>query len=168
KGSHIIVIAFALISCLGFLAYGFVGLGKFMQVFIPWDVIKDYVPFEISAEYVPHFYGIVFTMFAMFYSIIGGMHSIVTGDVIKYMIMTVACIAIAIFAMIHLERNTLAVPQGWDNPFFGWKLDLDWTGIADDANKKIAADGFGIFGAFFMMMLFKGVFASLAGPAPNY
>jgi len=168
KGSHIIVIAFALISCLGFLAYGFVGLGKFMQVFIPWDVIKDYVPFEISAEYVPHFYGIVFTLFAMFYSIIGGMHSIVTGDVIKYMIMTIACIAIAIFAMIHLDGNTLAVPPGWDNPFFGWKLDLDWTGIADDANKKIAADGFGIFGAFFMMMLFKGVFASLAGPAPNY
>ncbi|HTD92999.1 MAG TPA: hypothetical protein VK644_04280, partial [Chitinophagaceae bacterium] len=29
-------------------------------------------------------------------------------------------------------------------------------------------DGFSLFGAFFMMMLLKGVFASLAGPAPNY
>ena len=27
---------------------------------------------------------------------------------------------------------------------------------------------YGLFGFFFMMMLFKGVFASLAGPAPNY
>ena len=35
KGSQIIIIAFALIGCLGFLAYGFVGLGKFMQVFFP-------------------------------------------------------------------------------------------------------------------------------------
>ena len=34
--------------------------------------------------------------------------------------------------------------------------------------KKIAEDGFSLFGLFFMMMLLKGVFASLAGPAPNY
>lgn len=168
KGSHIIVIAFALISCLGFLAYGFVGLGKFMQVFIPWDSVKDYVPFQVTDKYVPHFYGIVFTLFAMFYSILGGMHSIVLGDVIKYAIMTVGCIAVAVIAMQNLNGHTLIVPEGWSDPFFGWKLNLDWSKIAADANKKIAADGFSLFGLFFMMMLLKGVFASLAGPAPNY
>ena len=31
--SHKIVIVYALIRCLGFLAYGFVGVGKFMQIF---------------------------------------------------------------------------------------------------------------------------------------
>ena len=168
KGSHAIVIAFALISCLGFLAYGFIGLGKFMQVFIPWDVVRDYIPFHISEKYVPHFYGIVFTLFAMFYSILGGMHSIVAGDVIKYIVMTVACIAIGVIAMQHLSGHTLNVPDGWSNPFFNWNLHLDWTAIAADANKKIADDGFSLFGLFFMMMLLKGVFASLAGPAPNY
>ena len=40
--------------------------------------------------------------------------------------------------------------------------------IIPAANKKIADDGFDLFGFFFMMMLFKGVFAALAGPAPNY
>lgn len=168
KGSHIVVIAFALIGCLGFLAYGFVGLGKFVEIFIPWDVIKGYVPFEVSPKYVPHFYGIVFTLFAMFYSILGGMHSIVLGDVIKYIIMTIGCIAIAVIAMQHLKGQTLLVPEGWSNPFFEWKLNLDWSKIAADANKKIADDGYSLFGAFFMMMLLKGVFASLAGPAPNY
>lgn len=168
KGSHIIVIAFALISCLGFLAYGFVGLGKFVQVFIPWDMVKEYIPFHISDKYVPHFYGIIFTLFAMFYSILGGMHSIVLGDAIKYAIMTLACIAIAIIAVQHLGGQTLNVPKGWNDPFFSWKLDLDWSKIAADANKKIADDGFSLFGIFFMMMLLKGVFASLAGPAPNY
>ncbi len=167
-GSHIVVIAFALIGCLGFLAYGFVGLGKFMEIFIPWDAIKGYIPFDVSPKYVPHFYGIVFTLFAMFYSILGGMHSIVLGDVIKYLIMTIGCISIAVIAMQHLNGQPLLVPEGWSNPFFGWKLDLDWSKIAADANKKIASDGFGLFGAFFMMMLLKGVFASLAGPAPNY
>lgn len=168
RSSHLIIIAFALISCLGFLAYGFVGLGKFMEVFIPWEVVRPYIPFHVPEHYVPHFYGIVFTLFAMFYAIIGGLHSIVLGDAIKYGIMTIACICIGIIAVQHLQGQVLPVPKGWDNPFFGWKLDLDWSAIAADANRKIAEDGYSLFTLFFMMMLLKGVFASLAGPAPNY
>jgi solute:Na+ symporter, SSS family len=168
KASHNIVVAFALLSCLGFMAYGFVGLGKFVQIFIPWDVVQPYIPFHVSAEYIPHFWGIVFTLFATFYSVLGGMHSIVLGDVIKYALMTVACISIAVIAMIRLRGHSLHTPDGWLNPFFGWRLDLNWNSILKDANKKIAEDGFSLFGIFFMMMLFKGIFASLAGPAPNY
>jgi len=168
KGSHSIVVAFALIGCLGFLAYGFIGLGKFIEIFIPWDMVKGYVPFDVAPQYVAHFYGIIFTLFAMFYSIIGGMHSIVLGDLIKYAIMTIGCIAIAVIAMQHLQGKTLNVPEGWDNPFFGTKLNLDWSHIVADANKKIAEDGYSLFSLFFMMMLFKGVFAAGAGPAPNY
>jgi solute:Na+ symporter, SSS family len=168
RPSHNIVVAFALIGCLGFLAYGFIGLGKFIEIFVPWNIIQPYIPFHVATRYVAHFYGIVFTLFAMFYSILGGMRSIVLGDLIKYIIMTVGCIAIAVIAMIHLNGHSLNVPKGWSNPFFGWHLNLDWSGIIADANKKIADDGYGLFGIFFMMMLFKGVFASLAGPAPNY
>jgi SSS family solute:Na+ symporter len=168
KASQIIVITFALIGCLGFLAYGFIGLGKFIEIFVPWSEVKQYVPFQVSAKYVPHFYGIIFTLFAMFYSILGGMHSIVLGDMIKYIIMTVACIAIGAIALQHLKGQALNVPNGWNNPFFSWHLNLDWSKIAADANKKIADDGYSLFGLFFMMMLLKGVFASLAGPAPNY
>lgn len=168
KASHNITVAFALIGCLGFLAYGFVGLGKFIEIFIPWDLIKPYIPFNIAPEFVAHFYGIIFTLFAMFYSILGGMHSIVVGDVIKYIIMTVACIAIGIIAMNHYRGGPLPVPAGWHSPFFEWRLNLDWSHIIPDVNKKITEDKFGLFGIFFMMMLFKGVFASLAGPAPNY
>lgn len=170
RSSHNIVVAFALLSCLGFMAYGFVGLGKFMQIFIPWETVQPYVPFHIAPGYVSHFYGIIFTLFAMFYSILGGMHSIVLGDVIKYAIMTVACISIAIIAMmkLHGRAHSLPVPKGWLDPFFGERLHLDWSRLLPDADKKIRDDGFSLFGIFFMMMLFKGVFASLAGPAPNY
>ncbi|WP_316823519.1 sodium:solute symporter family protein [Pedobacter gandavensis] len=166
--SHKVVVAFALLSCLGFLAYGFIGLGKFVEIFIPWDFVKAYVPFEVSPHYVPHFYGIIFTLFAMFYSILGGMHGIVFGDMIKYAIMTVVCISIAVIAMMNLHGQHLNVPKGWDSPFFGTHLELDWTGIISDVNKKIESDGYSLFSIFFMMMLFKGVFASLAGPPPNY
>ena len=168
KGSHSIVVAFALIGCLGFLAYGFIGLGKFIEIFVPWELVKGYLPFDIPPHYVAHFYGIIFTLFAMFYSILGGMHSIVLGDLIKYAIMTIGCFAIAGIAMFHLRGQTLQVPDGWSDPFFGWNLNMDWTGIVNEANDKIKEDGYGLFGLLFMMMLFKGVFAAAAGPAPNY
>lgn len=170
RGSHNIVVAFALIGCLGFLAYGFIGLGKFIEIFVPWHLVQPYIPFDIAPQYVAHFYGIIFTLFAVFYSILGGMHSIVLGDMIKYIVMTVGCISIAVIAMIHLNGSgtQLNVPHGWFNPFFGWRLNLNWSNIISDANQKINDDGFELFGLFFMMMLFKGVFAALAGPAPNY
>ncbi len=166
--SHNITVLFALIGCLGFLAYGFVGLGKFIEIFVPWNLVQPYVPFHVSADYVAHFYGIIFTLFAMFYSILGGMHSIVIGDLIKYSIMTIGCIAIGFIAMTHLHGQKLNVPQGWSSPFFGLDLNLDWRNILPAAGQKIKDDQFGLFSIFFMMMLFKGVFASLAGPAPNY
>jgi Na+/proline symporter len=168
KASHNIVVVFALLVCFGFLAYGFIGLGKFVEIFIPWNVVQPYVPFHIAAPYVPHFYGIVFTFFAMFYSILGGMRSIVFGDLLKYSIMTVGCLAIGIIAMIHLKGQTLRVPAGWSSPFFSEDLGIQWDNILPPATKKIKDDNYGLFSIFFIMMLLKGVFGSLAGPAPNY
>ena len=166
--SHNIVVIFALISCLGFLAYGFIGLGKFMEIFIPWEVVSRYVPFEVPAKYIPHLYGIVFTAFSVFYTILGGMVSIVWADVIQYCIMGISAIMIGIIAMHALSFHPLIVPEGWMNPFFGWKLNLDWSGIIAEVNSKIASDGYSLFSIFFMMMLFKGILVSAAGPAPNY
>lgn len=168
SASHKVVIVFALLGCLGFLAYGFIGLGKFIEIFVPWTAVKEYIPFSVPPQYVAHFYGIIFTLFAMFYSILGGMHSIVVGDVIKYCVMTVACIWVGVIAIGQVQGHHLNVPNGWYSPFFGWKLGLDWSGILNEVNHKIKTDGYSIFGLFFMMAAFKGIFAALAGPAPNY
>ncbi|MBN2348989.1 MAG: Na+:solute symporter [Bacteroidales bacterium] len=166
--SHNIVVVFALISCLGFLAYGFIGLGKFMEIFIPWEVVSPYIPFHVSAEYVPHLYGIVFTLFAVFYAVLGGMVSIVWADVVQYLIMTISSVVIGIIAMKALAVHPLNVPDGWANPFFGARLNLDWTHIIPEVKAKIASDGYSLFSLFFGMMLFKGILISVAGPAPNY
>jgi len=168
KGAHTIVVVFALISCLGFLAYGFIGLGKFVEIFIPWSVISPYIPINIPIQFVPHFYGIIFTLFTVFYAVLGGMTSIVWADLVQYIIMTISSVAIAIIAMIALSDAELVVPQGWFNPGFGWQLELDWNNIIPQVNEKIASDGYTLFTAFFMMMLFKGILVSMAGPAPNY
>ena len=36
------------------------------------------------------------------------------------------------------------------------------------AQTQIENDGYTLFGAFFGMMVFKGILVSMAGPAPNY
>jgi solute:Na+ symporter, SSS family len=98
------------------------------------------------------------------------MLSIVWADVLQFSIMAVSAIIIALLAIIHVSPEALqaATPEGWSNPFFGWTLNIDWTGIIDEVNTKIVSDGYSLFSIFFMMMLFKGILVSLAGPAPNY
>jgi hypothetical protein len=64
-----------------------------------------------------------------------------------------------------LER---VVPAGWDNIFFGWHLNLDWRMLLPAAHAKVAQDGYGLFGFLVVMLLFKGLPISAAGPAPNY
>jgi Na+/proline symporter len=168
--SHIIVVAFAILSALGFLSYGFIGIGKFIEAFVPWSLVSPYIPFELSPEQVPHFYGIVLTSIATLYVILGGMMSIVWTDVLQFTIMTVSCFIIGGIAMNKVDAASLSalVPEGWTNLFFGWELGLDWSNLMPSVNNKIASDGFSMFSIFFMMMLFKGIFASMAGPAPNY
>jgi Na+/proline symporter len=168
KLSHSVVVVFALISCLGFLAYGFIGLGKFVEIFIPYEWLSQYLPFSIPERYVPHFYGLMFTLFAVFYSVLGGMAGIVWADVLQYLIMTVSAIVIGVMAFTALGQQSLNVPDGWMNPFFGERLNLDWSRIIPEVNEKIRSDGYSLFSIFFTVMLFKGLLVSLAGPAPNY
>jgi len=168
KLSQTVIVCFALLSCLGFLAYGFIGLGKFMEIFIPWEMVRAYIPFEVSPKYVPHFYGVVFTLFAIFYSLLGGMSGIVWADVLQFSIMTIAALVIGFMGYSAVSSGAFLVPDGWMSPFFGWELNLDWGQIIPAVNDKIASDGYSLFSIFFMVMLFKGILVSLAGPAPNY
>jgi len=168
KLSHTVVVVFALIMGLGYLAYGFIGLGKFVEIFVPWEMVSQFVPFDVAPEYVPHLYGIVFTCFAVLYALLGGMMSIVWADLIQYIIMALSGLVIGIIAMNAMAANEFLVPDGWMSPFFGWNLDIDWTGIVTEVNRKISEDGFSLFSILFMMMVFKGILVSMAGPAPTY
>ena len=60
------------------------------------------------------------------------------------------------------------IPARMAEMFFGWQLNLDWSNLIDSVNSKIAQDGYELFTIFFMMVLFKGILVSAAGPAPNY
>src|SRR5690606_1505231 len=159
---------FALLSWFGLMAYGLIGLGTFIEIFIAFSAVQPYLPFAVSPEFVPHFCGIIFTLFAVFYSVMGGMSSIVWADVVQYSLMAIGAVSIAVVAVTQLWGQTLHVPPGWSELSFGWELGIDWDGILPELNRKIREDGFDPFGMFFSLMVVKGILFSLAGPAPNY
>lgn len=161
--SHLVVVVYALVGVLSFLAYGFIGIGKFASVFLPWKFSTDPYWNDVC-------YGLIITALTTLYVVKGGMFSVVFTEVLQFFIMTVACIAVGIIAMYEVSPEMLkaAIPDGWTNVSFGWKLDMDWTGRLDSANTKILADGYSFFTIFFMLMVLKGVLQSVAGPAPNY
>lgn len=167
--SHWIIVIFAILVCLSMLAYGFIGMGKFIEIFLPLKTMFPVMSFVPDA-YVPHVWGIAFTLFAVFYALMGGMMSIVWADVAQYVIMTLASIAIAVIAMVHLDviNFSALLPESWYSPGFGMKLDMNWTGKFSEFNHQIKNDGYELFSLFFGVVLMKGILASVAGPAPTY
>lgn len=165
--SHIIVTVFAVISVFGFIAYFFVGIGKFATIFFPWDLSTSSAGIALTSEEV---YALLIIAITTVYVIKGGMYSVVLTEVLQFVIMTISCLVIGYIALTNVsaEQVTAAVPPGWKELFFGWELNLDWTGYLDSVNQKIDSDGFELIGYLVMMMIFKGIFASLAGPVPSY
>lgn len=165
--SHIIVTVFAIISVFGFIAYFFVGIGKFAVIFFPWDLSFSLGSIGIGSE---QSYAIIIIAITTLYAIKGGMYSVVLTEVLQFVIMTISCLVIGYiaFTTVTAEQITAAVPPGWKDLFFGWELGLDWTGYLDSVNEKIDSDGFELIGYLVMLMIFKGIFASLAGPVPSY
>ncbi len=161
--AHIIVVVFAIVNVIGFLAYGFVGVGKFAGTFLPWQLSADPVMNT-------NLWGLLITAITTVYVVKGGMYSVVFTEVLQAALKTIACIWVGIIAMQRVTPEMLAAvtPAGWTSPWFGKTLDLDWSHILPAANTSIAKDGWSMFSAFFVMMLFKGMLQSAAGPAPNY
>lgn len=166
KLSHIIIVIFAIVSVLGFLAYFFEGIGKFSSLVFPYNL--EVASIGLSSA---HAYALIICGLTAIYTVKGGMYSVVITEVLQFVIMTISCLAIGYIAYnaVSHEQIMASVPSDWSNIWFGWKLDLDWTNTSyPQVNNRIASDGFGLFGLLFMMMLFKGIFASIAGPVPSY
>lgn len=161
--SHISVVAYALIITLAFLAYAFIGIGKFAAVFFEWDLSWWFLT---SADV----YAIIILAITTTYLLLGGWYSVVLTDLIQFALLTIASIAIAVIAMNKVSPQALAevVPEGWNQLRFGLKLDLDWSGLIDQLNTRISQEGYSWFGVLMMLMLLKGLLVSMAGPTPGY
>jgi solute:Na+ symporter, SSS family len=161
--AYISVVAYALVHVVGFLSYAFRGVGEFTKPFFPWNV---------SVEW----YATGMLLVTGVYCVVGGMYSVVINDLIQFALKLVAAIGIVVIGitMIRPEQIIAAVPAGWDQLFFGWKLHLDWGTLMPELNKRIygpitqGGDGYSLFFFFTSMLFLKGVLVSMAGPTPNY
>ena len=155
--SRISVLVFAMVSVIGFLAYAFQGIGKFASVFFPFDIS-------------PELYAITFMGITTIYVVLGGMYSVVFTDLIQFTLLTIVSFVIGFIAFTRVTPEALhaVIPNGWLDLAFTWELDLDWNDLIPAANNQIMADGWNLFTIFFMMMIFKGILISLAGPTPGY
>ncbi len=164
--AHMSVVIFALINVVGLLAYAFKGIGKFAVVMLPWHFTGATTGIFTDEN----IYAMILLGVTSLYAIKGGMVSVVITEVAQFTILTLTALTIGVIAIVKVSPAMIAanIPAGWMNPFFGWKLGIDWTGILESANKVIAQDGNEFFSVIIGLMFFKGVLASLAGPAPNY
>ena len=155
--SRISVLVFAMVSVIGFLAYAFQGIGKFASVFFPFDIS-------------PELYAIIFMGITTIYVVLGGMYSVVFTDLIQFTLLTIVSFVIGFIAFTRVTPEALhaVIPNGWLDLAFTWELDLDWNDLIPAANNQIMVDGWNLFTIFFMMMIFKGILISLAGPTPGY
>ncbi len=158
--AYLSVVVYALVHVIGFLCYAFRGIAEFTKPFFPWD-------------FPPEVYGTGMLLITGIYCVVGGMYSVVMNDLIQFVLKMIAAIGIAVIAIMIITPQQLAaaVPPGWDQMFFGWKLDLDWSKLIPALQHRVydqGGDGYSLFMFFTGMLFFKGVLVSMAGPTPNY
>lgn len=155
--SYCSVIIWAIVSVIGFIGYDFKGIGKFAAVLFPWD-------------FTPNTYAIIIMAIAAVCTILGGLYSVIVTALVQYGIITIASVIIGVIAMMKVSPGALdaIVPNGWKDIFFGWHLNLDWSGSIKTLNEQIQSDGWSLFSIFVGLMLFKGILVSSGMPAPNY
>ncbi len=161
--AYMSVVVYALVHVVGFLSYGFRGIGEFTKPFFPWDVPDAW-------------YGAGMLLITGVYCVAGGMYGVVWNDLIQFGLKLTAAVGIVLISIrtIRPEQIMAAVPPGWDHLFFGWKLNLDWSALMPQLNSRIygpvaqGGDGYSLFMFFTGALLLKGVLVSMAGPTPNY
>ena len=168
RASHMIVAIFAIIAAIGFIAYFFEGVGKFMTIILPWDLtlqIGEFVLLDSKQSFA-----LIIIFVTTIYTIKGGMFSVVATEVLQYAIMVIAGLLIAGYAFFTIsdaEINNI-ISAEWRNVFFSWELETHWSDKFQAFNNLIDTEGFKMFGALIGMTLFKGFFASIAGPTPSF
>src|SRR5690606_4821532 len=126
RASHIIVAVFAVVASIGFIAYFFEGVGKFMTIILPWNM-DLFIGNDLLLNSAQS-YALIIIFLTTLYTIKGGMFSVVATEVLQYGIMVIAGILVAIYSFFVLTDTEInsAIPEEWKNVFFGSELKGFW------------------------------------------
>src|SRR5690606_1823619 len=147
RASHKIVALFAVIASIGFIAYFFEGVGKFMTVILPWDLALHIGASELLTS--DQSYALIIIFLTTVYTIKGGMFSVVATEVLQYGIMVLAGILIAAYSFVAFTDIEIisVITEEWKNIFFGWELDTHWSEKYQAFNDLVDSEGYKMFGA---------------------
>jgi solute:Na+ symporter, SSS family len=165
--AHMMVVLFASIAVIFFIGYIFNGIGKFSSSFFPnVDLSFNFIGLAINNE---QSFALIVIGLTTLYSIKGGMYSVVATEVLQYLIMIACCVLVAWYAISNTDVTAVTneLSGNWKNFLPEQHLSPTWNNIPAIDN-KIAGDGFSFFGLMILLMLGKGLFASLAGPVPGF
>ncbi|GAA3646986.1 sodium:solute symporter family protein [Flavivirga jejuensis] len=168
RASHLIVAIFAIVAAIGWIAYFFEGVGKFMTIILPWDMSIIFNESILLTS--DQSYALLIIFLTTIYTIKGGMFSVVATEVLQYGIMVIAGVLVAIYAFVTVTDVEISnvISAEWASIFFRSELEGSWTGKYEAFNNLIDTQGYKMFGALIGMSLFKGFFASIAGPTPGF
>jgi solute:Na+ symporter, SSS family len=165
--AHATVVAFASIAVIFFIGYIFAGIGKFASSFFPTTDLSFAIG-SISFTNEQSFALIVIALTAL-YSIKGGMFSVVATEVLQYGLMIACSILVAYLAFTQTDGASIkeSLTENWQSLTPKNYLGATWQNLPA-SNVKIEEDGFSFFTIMLLLMIGKGVFASLAGPVPGF
>jgi solute:Na+ symporter, SSS family len=165
--SHMIVVVFAVLAVVSNIAYFFEGIGPFAARLLPWDLSFRLGAFSLSSE---HTYALLICFLTTLYTIKGGLYSVVATEVMQYFLMVASCVLIAVFTVQTVDFGEISqlLPAGWFRFWPERQISINWQSTLPFADTQMLRDGFKAFSALVMMMVGKGVLASMAGPTPGF
>ena len=139
---------------LGYVAYAYVGVGKFISAFVP-ALSNDPT---LNAQ----LWGLIVILFTALYSILGGLFSVAYTDLIQTFVLFLTAVYIAVTAFFAVSPDFIAshTPAGWD--IVRPTATIDYLSGVELAGYKAGA--FELFWPWLMMWCFQSLLAFFSGP----
>jgi len=141
-------------TLIGYVAYAYVGVGKFVSWFAP--------PVHPDPEMNAQILGILVIAFTALYAMLGGLFSVAYTDLIQTFILFLTSVYISITAFFTLGPEFIAAhtPAGWDSWWPTARIDY----MADKAMAGYPEGAWELFWPWVMMWCFQTLLAFFSGP----
>ena len=141
-------------TLIGYIAYAYVGVGKFVSWFLPAVHPNP----ELNAQIL----GILVIAFTALYAMLGGLYSVAYTDLIQTFILFLTSVYISVTAFVTVRPEFIAAhtPEGWQT----WWPTAHIPYMADKAMAGYPAGAWEVFWPWVMMWGFQTFLAFFSGP----
>ncbi len=167
KMAHIIVVVFAVLEVMLSIGTFFTGIGGLAAELLPDLSLYNGGTVLLSSASV---YAVIICLLTTWYSIKGGIYSVVATEVMQFVIMTICCFVVVYIGMRSVDNETVRqfLPAGWLDFWPKREIAYQWPVSYPLIEKETVENGFKMIAGMVGLMIGKGMLASLAGPVPGF